>query len=70
MSRVTQAALAGIAVGFAAATLLTSALTNDCLTRKGHVWYVDGRVCVSERAFVPAGYVPAPTPRIPNGGAK
>jgi hypothetical protein len=54
----TQAWLAGIAVGFALCAVLVLAHTAGCLTRPGYVWHVDGRVCVPERAFVPAGYAP------------
>ena len=42
--------------------------TDHCLTTPGHVWDVDYETCAPRNAYVPAGYVPAPTPRVPNAG--
>lgn len=49
---------AGLATGFAAGIILFNALTGWCMNDSRMVYVVKHNACVSERAFVPAGYVP------------
>lgn len=50
--------MAAFAVGFAAAIILFNAMTGWCLNDDRMVYVVKHQACVSERTFVPAGYVP------------
>lgn len=51
-------ALTAAGLGFAAGIILFNAMTGWCFNDAQMVYVVRHNACVSERAFVPAGYAP------------
>ena len=48
----------GLVLGFASGIILFNAMTGWCMGDDRMVYVVKHNACVSERTFVPAGYVP------------
>lgn len=48
----------GLVLGFAAGIILFNAMTGWCMGDESMVYVVKHNACVSELAFVPAGYAP------------